>query len=346
MLQATPTSLASPSLCQPVLRAKIIASVAGLAGLAVAVVLVVLAGFNNIVRVLETAGWGLFWLGPLHLVPVVLEAIALHALLSVREHVAHWPFVVWVTAVREGVNNVLPVARVGGELVGIRLLHKRGVSIALAGACTIILLTLTVMALYLLILAGIALLLSNIPSQRVTGPLIAGLLAIVPLLMLMVLVERDGRLFSWLERLISRLTGGHKLLTYWVEPAELDADIRAYYRRWRVLAVAGVWKLSSLAAEAAEVWVIMWLLAAPVPVWQAIVLESASLAARGGAFVVPAGIGVQEGSFVLVGSLLGIPAEFAISISLAKRFRELIFGVPSILSWQWYEGHLLGRHRA
>jgi uncharacterized membrane protein YbhN (UPF0104 family) len=126
-----------------------------------------------------------------------------------------------------------------------------------------------------------------------------------------------------------------------VSPARLDAEIRLYYRRLGVLTIAGIWKFLSLAAEAAEVWVIMLLLGHPVAVWQAVVMETLSLAARAIAFVVPAGIGVQEGSFVLIGQLIGVPADVAIAVSLAKRFRELLFGVPSILSWQWREGRQL-----
>jgi putative membrane protein len=323
------------------LRTKIIAWLAGLVGLALAVVLVVMAGSADVLQVLEIAGWGLFWLGPLHIAPVLLEALALWALLRSRTAAPSLPYVFWVSAVREAVNNLLPVARVGGELVGIRLLHKRGVHIATGGACAILLLTLTAVGLYLLTIAGLGLLLSNIPGARIAGPAGVVLLAMLPGMALMVAVQRYGNIFARLDRFIELITGGHKLLARWVSPARLDAEIRLYYRRLGVLTIAGIWKFLSLAAEAAEVWVIMLLLGHPVAVWQAVVMETLSLAARAIAFVVPAGIGVQEGSFVLIGQLIGVPADVAIAVSLAKRFRELLFGVPSILSWQWREGRQL-----
>jgi hypothetical protein len=41
---------------------------------------------------------------------------------------------------------------------------------------------------------------------------------------------------------------------------------------------------------------------------------------------------------VLFGHALGINAELALSVSLAKRVREVLCGVPALLSWQWMEG--------
>lgn len=324
------------------MKAKLIAYVAGLIGLLLAVVLVLMAGSGDVLRVLEIAGWSLFWLGPLHIAPVLLEAAAWQALVK-RQNSAVPPlhYFFWVTAVREAVNNLLPVARVGGELLGVRLLHKRHVGVPVGGASLIVLLTLTAVDLYLLTLAGLGLLLSNISATRFAGPVGVGLLAVLPGIALVVAAQRYGNVFARLDRFIELVTGGHRLLAKLVQPARLDAEIRKLYGRFGALLIAGAWKLLSLAAEAAEVWVIMYLLHHPIAVWQAIVMETLSLAARAAAFIVPAGVGVQEGGFVLIGQLLGIPADFAIAISLAKRFRELLFGLPSIASWQWREGRQL-----
>lgn len=326
------------------LKGKILAYAAGLIGLTLAVILIVIAGSGDVLRVLESAGWGLFWLVPLHLAPVLLESAAWQSLLRARSRVKlPFAYVAWTTAVREAVNNLLPVARVGGELIGVRLLRRRRIRAAVGAASLVVLLTLTALDLYLLTLAGLGLLLSNIPATQIAGPVAAGLLALLPAMLLLVIVQRYGKLFARLDRLIEIVTGGHKLLSRLVRPDKLDAEIRSFYGRFATLTAAAGWKLLSLAAEAAEVWVIMFLLHHPIAVWQAIVMETLSLAARAAAFVVPAGIGVQEGGFVLIGQLIGVPADFAIAVSLAKRFREIAFGLPSIASWQWVEGRHLHR---
>lgn len=51
-----------------------------------------------------------------------------------------------------------------------------------------------------------------------------------------------------------------------------------------------------------------------------------------------AGLGVQEASLIGFGALLGVNAELALALSLAKRMREILFGVPALLSWYWVEG--------
>jgi hypothetical protein len=41
---------------------------------------------------------------------------------------------------------------------------------------------------------------------------------------------------------------------------------------------------------------------------------------------------------IIFGKTLGIDAELALAVSMAKRVREVLLGVVSLLSWQWMEG--------
>ena len=72
--------------------------------------------------------------------------------------------------------------------------------------------------------------------------------------------------------------------------------------------------------------------------WQAVfVIESLGMAARSAAFAVPGALGVQEGGFILVAGLYGVFPDTAIALSMVKRARELLVGVPGLLAWQWSE---------
>ena len=53
---------------------------------------------------------------------------------------------------------------------------------------------------------------------------------------------------------------------------------------------------------------------------------------------VPAGLGVQEAGLIGFGSILGLPPDAALTLSLVKRLREILFGIPALVSWQWAEG--------
>ncbi len=47
---------------------------------------------------------------------------------------------------------------------------------------------------------------------------------------------------------------------------------------------------------------------------------------------------MQEGGFLIVGTMLGVPGEVALGVSLVKRVRDLIVGLPGLGAWQITEG--------
>jgi hypothetical protein len=77
-------------------------------------------GVDEVLRRLEKAGASLLWLVPFHALPLLLDAQGWRALLGARAPLP-LPLLWWIATVREGVSRLLPVASIGGELVGIRL---------------------------------------------------------------------------------------------------------------------------------------------------------------------------------------------------------------------------------
>jgi hypothetical protein len=61
--------------------------------------------------------------------------------------------------------------------------------------------------------------------------------------------------------------------------------------------------------------------------------------------VVPARLGIQEGGYVVIGALFGLSPEVAIALSLLKRARELVTGVPCLIIWQGLEARRLWSSR-
>jgi hypothetical protein len=51
---------------------------------------------------------------------------------------------------------------------------------------------------------------------------------------------------------------------------------------------------------------------------------------------------VQEAGIVIFGHMAGVGGDVALSLSLAKRMREILFGVPALVSWQVVEGRRMG----
>jgi hypothetical protein len=67
-------------------------------------------------------------------------------------------------------------------------------------------------------------------------------------------------------------------------------------------------------------------------------LEALLCTLRSIAAPVPAAIGVQEWGYAMLAPLFGLPAEMGVAVSLLKRAREIVLGIPALLYWQTVEG--------
>lgn len=317
--------------------------IAGLGGLVLISLLIAHAGFSGVMSTLGIAGWSLLLLIPFHLLHLALDAVGWHILLGDRCGRATFTYLVWGATIRESVNNLLPVARVGGELVGIRLIILRQVKAALAAASVLVEVTLNLISQYLFALAGLALWLQHIDSFRMIGDLLLALALALPVLIVLVALQRYGNIFTRLERHLPSLAGGSDLQRLVGSPAALDVEIRGLYARHTDLIYSLLWQFTALLSVTLETWFTLYLLGHPVSLSAALLIESISQALRNAAFLVPAGLGVQEASLVFLGDLAGLSPEISIALALAKRFREVALGLPALLSWQIVEGKRLSR---
>jgi putative membrane protein len=229
------------------------------------------------------------------------------------------------------------VASVGGSVIGIRLVRWRGLATAAISASVIIEIVLTLVVSYVFTAIGLFLLVDAGSAREYRNVMIAFLLSLpVPVITLLLL--RYGSVFGRLEKLARPLLGS--ALSH-EGAASLDHELRAsLHRRWRLL-FAGATQLVALVSGSFEIWFALRLFGHPIDAAPAIALESMTLAVRHLAFVVPAGLGVQEAGLILFGHALGINSELALAVSMAKRVRELAWGLPCLISWQWQEGRRL-----
>jgi uncharacterized membrane protein YbhN (UPF0104 family) len=150
---------------------------------------------------------------------------------------------------------------------------------------------------------------------------------------------RSGRLFGWLQGIAVRVLGDRERLRgLALRSAQLDIEIQALCREPARLGSALAWQFAGLVAGCIETWLALRWLGHSVGIAAAIAIESLTQAARQFIFIVPGGLGVQEASLIGLGELLGVGSGMALALSLVKRARELIFGVPALLAWQWFEG--------
>lgn len=306
------------------------------AGLALLIWLLMREG-GAILIPLARAGRVLLWLVPLHALPLLLDSLGWRVLIA-RWRESRVANLFWIASIREGINRLLPAANIGGELVGIRLLCETGIDGVTAAASVTTEVVLTIVSQYLFVLLGVLCLLRLTNTVQFADDVLIGLGASLPLVVLLAMLLRYGSIFERMERVAVRFLGEQTLSFLAGQSASLDAAIRELCTDAPRLLTAMAWQVTGMVSGSLETWLALRWLGHPVPFGAAIALESLTLAVRNFAFLVPAGLGVQEASLIGFGALLGINGELALALSLAKRMREILFGVPALLSWYWVEG--------
>jgi putative membrane protein len=304
------------------------------------ITLVVRADFAAMLQTFEVGGWRLLWLVPYRALYYLLYAIGWFNILRPYNpgRRASLGYLFWVTTVRDAIDRLLPVASVGGSLAGVRLLRWRGLAAIPVGASVIVEILLTLVAVYLFTAMGLLVLVHLSATGHEYRRLLITFVLSLPVPVLTALLLRYGSFFKRLASLL-RPVVGISMITEGA--AALDHELRACLRRGWTLLLAGSLQFVAFVSGSFEIWFALRLFGHPVGASTALALESVTQAVRHLAFIVPAGIGVQEAGLVLFGQMLGISGEFALAVSMAKRMRELLCGLPSLLSWQWLEGRRL-----
>ncbi|BDG02216.1 lysylphosphatidylglycerol synthase domain-containing protein [Anaeromyxobacter oryzae] len=319
-----------------------------LAGLAVATALVVHAGFGTVLAAFATAGLGVVWASLVHVLPMALNARAWQLLVGRGSpgprRRRSLPFFFWLVWVREAVNGLLPVARIGGELATARLLVRRGVPGPQAAASLVVDMTASLASQLVFTLGGIAALASRAPGGPVVRTSWIALAAAAPIVVALTLLQRAGA-FETTARL-ARAVAGRRLAALVGSGRRIDRATTAVYRRPGRVARCAAWQLAGWAAGGAEIWAFLAFAGHPLTVPDALAVEAIVQALSSAAFVVPGALGVQEGAFVAVGGAVGLPPDAALALALARRARDLLVFAPVLAIWQWREARVVlgGRH--
>jgi putative membrane protein len=291
-------------------------------------------------------GWRLAPITLFHFVPIYFDAASWRELFPASRRPGRLSFL-WMRWVRESVSTLLPVASVGGDVVGARLAHQRGVPGAQATASMVVDITVGAATQAVFVITGVALLATGKAhaSAATAWGLVIGVAAFAAAIGVFVRIQHNsmfGALAGWAHRLAPK-----SWRAGFAGRAEaIDEAIVATYRRRLALSYSSLIRLIGWASGAGEIWLTMRALGAPLSLIDSFTLESLCAGVRGAAFMVPGALGAQEGGLVLFGALFGLPADLALAVALTKRVRELALGLPGLAVWQWTEGRRWLNRRA
>lgn len=311
-----------------------------LAGLIAAIWLFWREDPTAIFSLLKVAGPGLVLAGLLHILPMTLNAQAWRELLpgARKLRLISMLHTVWV---REAVNGLLPVARIGGEVASYRLLRQAGIRPAPAIASLTVDVALSIISQLIFALAGIAFLAAEATGSLLMSQIVLGLTLLTVAACLFIALQYAG-LFERVMRVLNHLAAGRLEMAVG-HSARIDRAIQILYRRRGAIARCVTWQLAGWIAGSVEIWAALWFLDKPVGIVEALVIESVIQAVSSAAFVIPAALGVQEGAFLLVGGALGLDPTTALALAGARRIRDCIVFMPGLLSWQIAEARIAAK---
>lgn len=331
-------------------------------GAALFVGLLAWQGFGAVTTTLMSAGWGLAVVAAFHLLPLALDAGAIAVLLDRKTRHGSFCSALKARWTGESVNSLLPAGQIGGPVLMVRYLSHRGARMRDAAAAITVSTTTQALSQMLFALLGIAVFGANDDLSEYRTPIIAVTVVLGACVLAFCVLQRRG-MFGRVMRI------GQKLFGKRAEAQDADADpgttakpgrwdglalradavdsaIRELYRDRKKVAASFALNLVGWIAGTGEVWLILYFLGHPVNWHEALLLESVGQAIRGAAFAIPGSLGAQEGGYLLLAPLVGLPPDAALALSLAKRVRELVLGIPGLVYLHFSERKFQRRRAA
>jgi uncharacterized protein (TIRG00374 family) len=274
------------------------------------------------------------WLTPVVLVPFLfvylIDAIAWKISFG-RERL---PNVGFFTLFRirwcgEAINYILPTAYLGGEVIKVFMLQKRGVSTAIGASASVVSKSCQTLAMVIFICCGAF---ASLPYLPEGSPARKGMMIVAALACIAI-----GVLF-WLQRrgLFRTMLDIVRILRLKIPALEnqaghfqhLDDRVRKFYRDDRpyFFACTSVFLLGWF-ADTLEILLVCTFLGLSLEVQQSFSLEAFIAVAKAVGMFSPGSIGVQESGVMFLFHVFSLPAAIGVSYALIRRFRELVFGI-------------------
>lgn len=292
--------------------------------------------------------WRIDWREPMHLVArggpamltvplsqlllVALSTQGWRVLLRAGQVDRPWPLLYWLRLLADSINQLLPVAQLGGEWLRAHALGHARVPRPLAYASVLADMSIAVLTLVLSIATGLGALALRGGLPEAAG-MLAGIAAFAMLLTGALIALQRGMLAAALK-LCARLVpiaGGHgarRLAT------TTDSALRALYGDRRSLLCAAGWHYAAWVGGALQTWMALRLLGVDASLGDALIVEAVGQAMRNAGSFIPGSLGAHEAGYVLGSTLAGLPAAAGLALPMLRRLRDLATGLPVLLIWQ------------
>lgn len=314
-------------------------ALAALAGILLAFALVAWQGFATVAQAFAGVGWGLALIVAIRVAQVVGAGVSWWALIPDFPRFRLWT-AVKLRFIREAINTLLPVAQVGGDIIGARLATFYGVDGGSAGASVLVDLLTQTATQVVFSLVGLGLLAAIGGNEVLIFWVSVGLALMAAAVVGFFFFQRFGG-FAMIERGLLRLAQSPAWGSL-AHVANLHDRLQAIHADHRRVAISFLAHLAAWFVGALEIYVALRFMGYDIDFGDAVVIESLGHAVRAAGFLIPGALGIQEGGFIALCAVYAIPAPAALALSLAKRVPELVLGLPALLAWHAMEARPAG----
>lgn len=306
--------------------------IALIAGLVAAAYLFWIIGFASVLVSVARAGLGgLLLLCFCSLAVTAMLSVAWRAVLPPDQRLGQARFFL-ARLVREAIAEISPFSPVGGLLAAARLAMLYGMDASYAAASVATDMTTEAMAQVPFLAFGVALGVGHMRhfSGGLVMAMVASLVLAIPGIVLLIVLQKRGAGLA--QKAARRFLPGLK------EGNAFQDAIHTLYDSPPRLAASASLHLLAWIASGLLTFIAFRLVGGDISLLNALALEALLCTLRSVAAFVPAAIGIQEAGYALLAPLFGLPAEMGLAVSLLKRAREIVLGVPALIYWQGVEG--------
>lgn len=244
-----------------------------------------------------------------------------------------WSFIiVWIS---QATGKFFPTGNITGEFVRIYLAVKKGLSTAEATSTVFIDLVIATFSLFLIATMSFIYFLigsnDHLLMKHIIYLSLSLLLIFISCVIFYFLIRKRVLrvLIKKMPSFFSYKISNQKIFSI----VRVDVALYQAIKKKNTLIKALIFRIFGWLGGAFEIYVFLWIIGYDPNIIDVVVIESFSGIIRAVAFFIPAGIGVQELAFIIVGDFVGLNSETSFSIALGRRVREILVGLPAIISW-------------
>ncbi|MDI2112936.1 lysylphosphatidylglycerol synthase domain-containing protein [Commensalibacter nepenthis] len=262
----------------------------------------------------------------------------------------------WARNLREAAATCLPFSQIGGIVLGVRAVCFKGyrylknppnLSAAQGISSNIVDITTETLGQVVFIITGITILLvggyhTQLQDIHLLGVqinlkwfIIFGVLLLIFGLIPFIWTQRQGNLFfrkivnglssniaqQWSGKIVSSADSLQEALDQiWAHPKRIIYSCTIHFIGW--------------VGSGIGTWMCYHFIGADITLLEAITIEALVCVVISIGFLVPASVGIQEGAYVIIGTIFGVDPSLSFVLSILRRARDLIIGIPILLLWQ------------